>query len=88
MASRSFVQRARSAVIFSAQLRHFALDLVEALLAGGVGLALQRRALDFERCGLALQLIDLGGHGADLDGQRRGGLVDKVNGLVGQESGR
>ncbi len=58
----------------------------EPLLAVGVGFALERGALDFERRGLALQLIDLGGHGADLDGERSGGFVDQVDGLVGQEA--
>ena len=86
MASRSLVQRARSAVIFSRRLADFALHRLQPLLAVGVGLALERGALDFERSGLALQLVDLGGHGADLNGERRGGFVDQVDGLVGQEA--
>ena len=36
----------------------------------------------------ALQLIDFRGHGIDLDAQRRGGLVNQVDGLVGQEAVR
>ena len=35
---------------------------------------------------LAFELVDLGGHGADLDGERGGGFVDQVDGLVGQEA--
>ena len=59
---------------------------LQALDAVGVGLALEGGALDFERGGLALELIDLGGHGADLNGERGGGFVDEVDGLVGQEA--
>ena len=42
--------------------------------------------LDFERRGLAFEVVDLGGDGADLVGQGGGGLVDQVDGLVGQET--
>ena len=86
MASRSLVQRARRAVICSVSAASFALHLLAALDAVGVGLALQRCALDFERGRLALELIDLGGHGADLNGERSGGFVHQVDGLVGQKA--
>src|SRR5205823_4074551 len=33
----------------------------------------------------ALDDVDLGGHGVDLDAQARRGLVDQVDGFVGQE---
>ena len=68
------------------EVGELALDFLEALLAVRVGFALQGGALDFERSGLALELVDLGGHGADLDRERRGGFVDQVDGLVGQEA--
>ena len=63
-----------------------ALDNLAAFDAVGVGLALESFAFDFERGLLALELIDLGGHGADLNGERGGGFVDQVDGLVGQEA--
>ena len=69
-----------------ANLRHLALDFCQALFAVGVGFALQCGALDFKRSSFALKLIDLGRHGADLDGQRRSGFVDQVDGLVGQKA--
>ena len=55
-------------------------------LAVRVGFALECGTLDFERRGLALELIDLSGNGADLNGERRGGFVDEIDGLVGQEA--
>ena len=63
-----------------------ALDDLAALDAVGVGFALEGFAFDFERGFLALELIDLSGHGADLDGERGGGFVDEVDGLVGEEA--
>ena len=59
---------------------------MQPLVAVGVGLALEGGALDFERSGFALELIDLGGHGADLNGERGSGFVDQIDGLVGQEA--
>ncbi len=68
------------------QRGQFALDFVEAGTAVGIGLPLQGGALDFERGRLALELVDLRRHGADLDGERSRRLVDQVDGLVGQEA--
>ena len=51
-----------------------------------VGLLLQRLALDLELHDATFDGIDLGGHRVDLDAQPRGGLVDQVDGLVGQEA--
>ena len=86
MASRSLVQRARSAVIFSLVSDKIRSTSANALFAGCVGLALQRRALNFERSSLALKLIDLRRHGADLDRERRRSLVHQVDGLVRQKA--
>ena len=76
---------AQSSGLFS-EGRKFALDFFETAKAVLVGFALEGGAFDFERGGLALQLIDFGRHGADLDGQRRRSFVDQVDGLVGQEA--
>ena len=34
----------------------------------------------------AIQIVDLDRHGADLQAQRRAGLIDQIDGLVGQEA--
>ena len=69
-----------------AELGDFALYMLQPLFGVGIALALEGLALDFERGGLALQLVDLRRHGADLDGERGRGFVDQVDGLVGQEA--
>ena len=56
------------------------------LLGHRVRLAGHRHALDLELHDAALDLVDLGGQGVDLDAEPRGGLVDQVDGLVGQEA--
>src|SRR5208282_3961073 len=56
----------------------FALHFRHALAAVLVSLALQRSALDFERGGLAFELIDFGRYRADLNRQRSSGFVDEV----------
>ena len=73
-------------MICSRQCGQLALHHLAALDAVGVGLALQRGALNFERGCLALQLVDLRGHGADLNGERSRGFVHQVDGLVGQKA--
>ena len=55
--------------------------------AGIVFLA-QRLALDFKLRHAALNLVDLGRHGIDLDAQAGGGFVNQVDGFVGQEAVR
>ena len=55
MASRSFVQRARSAVIFSLVSDKLPFHFGQALFAVAIGLALESRALDFKRGGLRAQ---------------------------------
>ena len=51
-----------------------------------VGFLAQGLALDFEVRDAAVEVVDFDGHGADLQPQRRAGLVDEVDGLVGQEA--
>ena len=71
-----------------AQLGQLALDRLAALLGGLVLLLAQRLALDLELHHAALDLVDLGRQRVDLDPQLRGGLVDQVDRLVGQEAVR
>ena len=59
---------------------------VEPLLRRGVGFLLQGDLLDLELQDAALDDVDLGGQRVDLDAQLAGGLVDEVDGLVGQEA--
>ena len=61
-------------------------ELRQPLLRHGVGLAGHGHALDLELHDAPLDLVDLVGHGVDLDAQARGGLVDQVDGLVGEEA--
>ena len=68
------------------QVGQLALDGRQALLRRGVALLLQRLALDFELHDLALDLVQLGRVGGDLHAQAAGGLVDQVDGFVGQEA--
>ena len=86
MAPRSCCQRARRALDLFADFGEFFLDDFEALAGGFVLLALEGGLLDFEGCGLAFEVVDLGGDGADLVGEGGGGLVDQVDGLVGEEA--
>ena len=69
-----------------ADFGEFFLDSFEALLRGGIFLTLQGGLLDLEVGGLTFQVVDFGGHGADLVGERGGGFVDQVDGLVGEEA--
>ena len=58
----------------------------EALRGRGVGLLGQRHLLDLEAAHGALDLVDLHRPRVDLHAQPRAGLVDEVDGLVGQEA--
>ena len=51
----------------------------------GIIFFLQRLLLDFQLGSSALQLVNFGRHGVDLNTQRSGGFVDQVNSFVGQE---
>ena len=86
IAAFSFCQRAFISPERLAELGELGLDRVEPLLRGLVLLLLQRLALDLELLDAALDLVDLGRHRVDLDLQPRGGLVDQVDRLVGQEA--
>ena len=61
------------------------LERLEARLRRVVGLLAQRLALDLELDPPALELVELDRHRVDLHAQPRGGLVDEVDRLVGQE---
>ena len=69
-----------------AQVAELALDRLAALDARVVGLLGQRGELDLELQDAAVDLVDLGRQRVDLDAQPGGGLVDEVDGLVGQEA--
>ena len=67
-----------------AQLGELALDL-GAALGGGVVLG-DGEVLDLELLDAALDLVDLGRDRGELDADPRGGLVDQVDRLVGEEA--
>ena len=67
------------------QLLQFIGELPQPLLGMGVLLPEERLLLDLQLDDPPLHLVDLGGHGVDLDPQARGRLVDQVDGLVRQE---
>ena len=69
-----------------AQLGELAVQRLAALGGRVVALVLERRALDLQLHDAALDLVDLLGERVDLDAQARAGLVDEVDGLVGQEA--
>src|SRR5207247_7096768 len=77
--------RARGARLFLG-MGGLALELPEALLAGGVGLFLERLALDLQARDRPLHLVELRRHRVDLHAELRRGLVDEVDGLVRQEA--
>ena len=68
-----------------AQVGQLFVEPGQPLPGGVVGLLGQRHALDLELADAPVDHVDLGRHGLDLDAQAAGGLVDQVDGLVGQE---
>ena len=86
IASFSFCQRAFISAERSRSSASSRLDRLQPRLGGLVGLLLQCLALDLELLDAALDLVDLGRHRVDLDLQSRGGLIDQVDRLVGQEA--
>lgn len=64
-----------------------AAELLQALLGAGVGLVLEGELLHVEAVDGALEFVDLDGRGVDLHAQPGRGLVDQVDGLVGEEAG-
>ena len=67
------------------QVGHLPFQVGQALFAGGILLAAERGALDLHLHHLAVNLVNLGGEGINLDAELGGGLVNEVNGLVGEE---
>ena len=55
------------------------------LLGEGVGLLFQGGLFDLVLDDLSLDHVQLGGHGVDLRADEGAGLVDEVDGLVGEE---
>ena len=68
------------------ELGELGLDRRAALLGGLVLLLAQRGQLDLQLHDAPVDLVDLGGQRVDLDADLRGGLVDQVDRLVGQEA--
>ena len=68
------------------EVGELAVERVEARARRVVVLLGQRGALDLQLQDAAVDLVDLDRLGVDLDPQAGGGLVDQVNGLVGQEA--
>ena len=66
------------------KLRKLVLQLAEALAGGLVLLLAQGLALDLELHGLAVHLVELRGQRVDFGADHGAGLVDEVDGLVGQ----
>ena len=63
-------------------------QLLQPVLRRVVGFLGQRHLLDLEATHQPLDLVDLDGPGVDLHAQPGRGLVDEVDGLVGQEARR
>jgi hypothetical protein len=68
------------------ELGELALELLEALARGRIGLLLQGFALDLQLNDAPIELIELLGLGVDLHAQPRGRLVHQIDGLVGQKA--
>ena len=71
---------------FLADFGQFLLETSQPLARVRVVFFFQRLLFDFQLRGPALELIDLGGHGIDLNAQGSRGFVNQVDGLVGQEA--
>jgi hypothetical protein len=67
------------------QVRELLAQLLEPGLAGGIALLGQGGLLDLQPGHPPRQLVELRRHGVDLGPQHGAGLVDEVDGLVGQE---
>src|SRR5882672_587017 len=68
------------------QLGKLIFEFLQALARNLIGLLLQRLALDFELHNAARDFVQIRRHRIDLGSQFRGGLVNQVNRLVGQEA--
>ena len=67
------------------QVAELPVEALEALPGRLVALLREGDALDLELHDAPLDLVELGRHGVDLDPEPRGGLVDQVDRLVGEE---
>src|SRR5581483_4873971 len=70
---------------FFPQVGDLLFDSGQALLRERVVFAQERLTLDFALDDFALDLVNLGRQAVNFDAQSRGGLVNQVNRLVGQE---
>ena len=61
-------------------------ELCKTILRKLIGLLFKRRFLDLKLHDLAAHVVKLGRHGVDLRADQRTGLIDKVDGLIGQET--
>ena len=86
MAFFSFCQRVVSSASFSLWSASSARSFSSRSFGRVVVLLGQRHLLDLEATHQPLDLVDLDGPGVDLHAQPRRGLVDEVDGLVGQEA--
>ena len=68
------------------ELGEILFEPLQPILGAGVALLFQRLLLDLEPHDLAIEIVELFGLGIDLHAQPRRRLVDKVDGLVGQEA--
>ncbi len=84
MACFSFCQRAVIWLERSLQVGQLLLQLLQAFLGSLVLFLLERLALDLQLHDLAVHLVQCLRLGVDLGAQAGGGLVDQVDGLVGQ----
>ena len=71
---------------FPAQPLQLVFDRAETLVRGVVVFLAEGLTLDFQVRNAAVEIVDFNGHGADLQAQGGAGLVDQVDGLVGQEA--
>ena len=67
------------------QVGQFLLNIFQMLLCQPVGLLFQGGLLDFQLHDLAVDLVQLGGHGVHLGANHGAGLVHQIDGLVGQK---
>jgi hypothetical protein len=69
---------------FRAQIHELAAQLLQPGLACRVFFVGKRGLLDLHAGHASGQLVEFGGHRVDLGTQHRAGLVDQINGLVGE----
>ena len=70
----------------AAQALEVVLDVAQAFPRGGVLFLTESLALDLQVGSPPVEVVDLDGHGANLQAQGGAGLIDQVDGLIGQEA--